>query len=346
MKVIDANMYWLPEMLFTAPRLLERFLELVPRYYGSNGYADKNEQSGLVQIVLEKPSGYPGLNYMQGEYRLERQLEDMDAAGIDKAVLKIPGCHEWIDLEMCKLFNSEMAKHTRASGGRLKALAVLPPHGSEACLKELEHCVKEYGVGGVQMCAHYGTLYLDDPSFAPYFERLNELGMTVYIHHTPVPVQYDSIYEYNNLRRSYGRCVDQMTSLGRMLFNGFFEKYPRLRCVYSMLGGGFYAYAGLMTPHSPAKNDTVARFDSSDNGMTKTLRDNVFFEMSHAQPWGRQQLECAVKVLGAEHIIFGSSYPVRGEWFTQGADFIDSLDLAKESKQKILAGNAETLYGV
>lgn len=29
----------------------------------------------------------------QGEYRIEKQLEDMDKAGVKKAVLKIPCCH-------------------------------------------------------------------------------------------------------------------------------------------------------------------------------------------------------------------------------------------------------------
>ena len=46
--------------------------------------------------------------------------------------------------------------------GRFQALAVVPPWGSKAMLREAERCIKELGFGGVQMAAHYGKLYLDD----------------------------------------------------------------------------------------------------------------------------------------------------------------------------------------
>ncbi|MCD8078195.1 MAG: hypothetical protein LUE63_07470 [Lachnospiraceae bacterium] len=52
--------------------------------------------------------------------------------------------------------------------------------------------------------------------------------------------------------------------------------------------------------------------------------------MTHAQPWGKEQLECAVKVLGADHIIFGTSYPVRREWLTDGPAFVRALDIPEE----------------
>ena len=66
--------------------------------------------------------------------------------------------------------------------------------------------------------------------------------------------------------------------------------------------------------------------------------------MSHAQPWGKEQLECAVKVLGADHILFGTSYPVRPVWLLEGADFVRGLDISEEEKELILHGNAERLY--
>ena len=68
--------------------------------------------------------------------------------------------------------------------------------------------------------------------------------------------------------------------------------------------------------------------------------------MSHAKPWGKEALECAVRNLGADHVIFGSSYPVRTEWMTEGADFVRSLDISDEDKALILGGNAQRLYGV
>ena len=53
-----------------------------------------------------------------------------------------------------------------------------------------------------------------------------------------------------------------------------------------------------------------------------------------------------VKVLGADHIIYGSSYPVRSEWLTDGPDFVKQLDISSEAKELILEGNAKRLYHI
>lgn len=77
-----------------------------------------------------------------------------------------------------------------------------------------------------------------------------------------------------------------------------------------------------------------------------TLKITFFFEMSHAQPWGKSQLECAIKIFGAEHVLFGSSYPVRKEWLVSGADFVRQLNISENEKDMILYENARKLYGL
>jgi predicted TIM-barrel fold metal-dependent hydrolase len=200
-------------------------------------------------------------------------------------------------------------------------------------------------MNGVQLCAHYGNLYLDDAVFAPMFEKLNEYGMIAYVHHTPVPVEYESIYDYNNLRRSYGRCVDQAIAVSRELLSGMFEKYPEVKVVHSMLGGGIFTYLNMLVPAKTNETDSVKRFETMDDKLHLWLKENIFFEMSHAQPWGIM-LESAIKVLGADHIIYGSSYPVRREWFMEGVSYINSLQLDETEKELILCENAKRLYKI
>lgn len=343
--VIDANMYWFPENIFSNEDEAELFLSEIPKQYGINGYI-KNNDKGTKQIVIEKPVGYPGLNYIQGDYLLEKQLADMDAAGVEKSILKLPGCHEWMSLDMCKKFNDGMAEYSKRSNGRLVLLAVVPPIGSKGCFKEIDRCRNTLGMRGIQLCAHYGEHYLDSEIFSDFFEYLNKEETTVYIHHTPVPVQYESLCEYNNLRRSYGRCVDQSTAIGRELFSGFFKKYPNLKFVHSMLGGGFFAIANMIFPPVPKCEDKVNRFESGQDDVKEIFKNHIFFETSHAQPWGKEQLECAVKVLGADHIIFGTSYPVKKEWLLEGVDFIRNLDISNEEKEMILYKNAKRIYNI
>lgn len=341
--IIDSNLYWFDESIFASKQKLENFLSSVPKHYDTNAYY-KELEDGRTQIVIERPKGFENLNYLQGEYQLSNILADMDQAGIDQAILKIPGCHEWLTLEQCKAFNDGMYEYMKQSEGRLVPLAVVPPMGTQEVFDELKRCFEELKFPGVQLVTHYGKYYLDDEQFAAFFEELNRYQATVYIHHTPVPTQYEALFEYTNIRRSYGRCADQLTAVCRELYSGFFEKYPDLTFVHSMLGGGFFTLKNMLMPHKKSSEDTVQRFADDQTNVEAHLAKNIYFEMSHAQPWGKDSLEHAIKMMGADHIIFGSSYPVRREWLTEGAAFIQSLAIEEKDKSLILGKNAQRLY--
>ena len=200
---------------------------------------------------------------------------------------------------------------------------------------------------GVQISSHYGNKYLDDEIFRPFFAKLNEMKLPAYVHHSPVPVDHSSITDYTNLRRSYGRCMDQTIAIGREVFGGLFDEFPDVKLVHSMLGGAFFSYLSSMFRKKPTQaQDTVKRFDTDTDRFCDQIRENIFYEVSHAQPWGKELMECAVKILGADHIIFGTSYPVRAEWLTDGPQFVQNLDLAQKDKDLILGENASRIYRV
>ena len=50
----------------------------------------------------------------------------------------------------------------------LQHLQWFPPYGGKEALYELERCVKELGMTGVQISSHYGNKYLDDEIFRPF----------------------------------------------------------------------------------------------------------------------------------------------------------------------------------
>ena len=234
----------------------------------------------------------------------------------------------------------------KKGNGRFAALAVVPPYGGKEAIYELERCVKNLGMTGVQISSHYGNKYLDDEIFRPFFRKLNEMKMTAYVHHSPIPVDHQSITDYTNLRRSYGRCMDQTIAIGREVFGGLFDECPDVKLVHSMLGGAFFSYLSSMFRKKPAgaQQDTVKRFETDTDRFCDQIRKNIYYEVSHAQPWGKDLLECAAKILGADHIIFGTSYPVRAEWLTGGPEFIQQLELTKEEKKQILGENARSIY--
>jgi predicted TIM-barrel fold metal-dependent hydrolase len=343
--IVDANMHWLPENIFKDETLLDSFINAVPCAYGEYARLIAIAGTNMQQIVIEKPKGTVNLNYAENQYDSKNQIKDMDSAGIDKAILRIPCWQEWLNLETCKIVNDELANHLRRYPGRFLALAVVPPWGTKESLREVDRCIKDLGFCGVQLAAHYGKLYLDEEEFIPYFTKLDQLGVPVVVHHTPLPVDYGSLAKYTNLRRQYGRCVDQATAVGRELFSGMFEKFPNLKLIHSMLGGGFFAYANMLAPRKEGVKEELERFDVADK-VSGYLQRNIYFDMSGALQWGKDQLECAVKVLGADHILYASSYPLRQEWFTKGIGYVKSLKISEEEKNLMLGGNAVKLFSI
>lgn len=341
-KVIDANMYWVPKELFTDKDVKDAFVRTMPREYGVRAVYYERE-GHEVAIKIEKPFGSENLNYFEHDYDMDVQLKDMDEAGVDIAVMKVPGAQEWLSLELCRMFNDAAAAHAKESGGRMVPLAVVPPYGDDASLAELSRCVNELGMKGVQVSAHYGNHYLDEEMFRPFFRKVNELKLPVYVHHTPLPVDYASILPYDNLRRSFGRCQDQVTAIGRELFSGMFADLPNVKMIHSMLGGGYFAFKDMLMP----RDSGGGRFQTAGlDDVRKWLSENIYFEMSHAQPWGRDLLPVAAKILGADHIIYGSSYPVKQVWMTGGPSFVRECDLTGDEIELMLGGNASRIYGI
>jgi uncharacterized protein len=341
--IIDSNMHWLPDNLFNDESLLTAFIKSVPREYDTHARLAPIPNKNLRQIVIEKPKGYEVLNYAENQYNSNERIKDMDEAGISKGVMRLPCWQEWMDLELCKKINNLLHQLLQQYPGRYLALAVVPPWGTPGDIKELYRCITELGFSGVQMAAHYGNLYLDEEEFRPYFKVINELGLPVVVHHTPIAVDYHSILKYTNLRRQYGRCQDQATAVGRELFSGMFEELPNLKMIHSMLGGGFFAFMNMLVPQKTGQ-DAVDRFETGNLRINAYLNQNIFFDVSGAVQWGKPQLECAVKVLGANHILYGSSYPIRRDWFAQGVNFVKDLNITEKEKTLILSENAVRVF--
>ncbi|UOE43312.1 amidohydrolase family protein [Agromyces larvae] len=345
MTVVDINIHHLPEDLFSNEAILRGFLDSAPRGFGEIARVIEME-SGKQQLVLEKPKGYQNLNYVDGDYSAEAKLAAMDEAGVDYGIMRVPVWQEWLPLETCKAVNDNAADIVARSGGRLFSTACVPPWGDKQSIYELERCVKELGVVGVQLACHYGQLYLDDEAFDPYLKVLNDLEIPVIVHHTPLPVEWKSVIDYTNLRREYGRIIDQGIAVGRELFSGMFDKYPNLRFIHTMLGGNWFANTALLTPHASPKKEAMQRLESTGGEkIQQYLRENIFFDLTHPHSWGKTQVEAALEINGADHYLFGSSFPVFYSWMGQGVEFVQNeLEISDADRELVLAGNAKRLF--
>ena len=348
--IIDVNGHWLPQELFTDESVQNAYIRSVPRAYGEHVKVTNipgNEH--LKQIIFSNPKGCENVNFTERDTSAPDRLEAYDKVGVDKVILRLIIWEEYLTLELCKKTNDWMAKFIKQHPDRFFGVATVPPWGDKDCIYELERCIKELGFVGVNMPSHYGNLYLDSEEFRTHFKKINELDVPVIIHHTSLPVDYNSLTTYTNVRRTYGRSVAQMTNLMRILFSNLLEECPKLKLMPTLLGGAFFAYANIviLSRRKSVVQEDMERHDlSAPDRIQGYLDRNIYFDISHAPPWGKPQLECAVKVLGADHICWGSSYPLRKEWLLNGVDYLNSLEISDQDKKKILGENAAKLFKI
>ncbi|WP_166867762.1 MULTISPECIES: amidohydrolase family protein [unclassified Salinibacterium] len=346
MTVVDINIHHLPEDLFSNPKILNGFLNSAPRGFGEIASVGETPD-GRKQLILEKPKGFQNLNYVDGDYNAEAKLKAMDDAGVDYGIMRVPVWQEWLDLETCRAVNDNAQQIVEQSGGRLFSTACVPPWGGKENIYELERAV-DNGAVGVQLACHYGQLYLDDEVFEPYLAVLDKLGLPVIVHHTPLPVEWKSVIDYTNLRREYGRIMDQGIAVGRELFSGMFDKFPNLKFIHTMFGGNWFANTALLTPHATVKKEALNRLDpTGGDKIRQYLENNIYFDMTHPHSWGKDQVEAAVKINGADHYLFGSSFPVFYSWMSQGVEFMkNEIEVSDADREAMLSGNAKRLFNL
>jgi predicted TIM-barrel fold metal-dependent hydrolase len=346
MAIIDINIHHLPEDLFSNEKISDGFWSTAPRAYGWNVEVFEME-SGKKQMNLEYPKGHSNLNYVEGDYSTQSKLDAMNDAGVDFGIMRVPVWQEWLRVETCREVNDNARKIVEESGGRLFSTACIPPWNYRENFYELERCVKELGAVGVQLACHYGQLYLDDEAFRPMLRKISDLDIPIVVHHTPLPPYPQSIIDFQNFRREFGRVVDQATAVGRELFSGLFQEVPNLRFIHTMLGGNWFANAELLRPKKPVKKEHMERLDTSNaDAIVEGMNNNIFFDLTHPFSWGKEQIECAIKVSGADHYFFGSSFPVFLSWMKQSVDFVRQLDITEAQREDIFFNNAKKMFNL
>lgn len=347
--IVDINLHWYPDD-FWEESFFNECIRCIPRAYGEQvELLDLPKSTGMTtkQLVISRPKGYVNLNIDQKASDPVGRINALNAARVDKAIVRWPIFPEWLSLDLCKRANDAMYKTVQEFPDRLMGIAIVPPWGDKECLAELDRCMTKLGCVGVELECHYGELYLDAEEFRPMLSKINEYNVPIIVHHTALPVSWQTVYDYTNLRRLVGRCIDQLTSVSRILYSGMLDEFTNLKFIHTMMAGGLFAFADLITPKKSTIPTDLERFDPAASAKVKEqMKKHIFSDISHAPPWGEAQLECAVKVLGAENVIFGSSYPLRSEWLLKGVEFIENLEISDEAKALILGGNAQRLFNI
>jgi uncharacterized protein len=123
--------------------------------------------------------GYKAMFKDMGFPSIEDTLKDMDAAGVDKAVIVA------VDAETIhnyRVSNDLVAETVSKYPDRLIGFASVDPHKGDKGVKELERAVTDLKLRGLKLLPHLVELDINDQKIYPLYEAAQELGVPVLFH--------------------------------------------------------------------------------------------------------------------------------------------------------------------
>ena len=278
------------------------YLALLRKHGG--GYRVKKVAGGQTGIVKD---GAPFMTLMPGMFDYEARLRAMDAAGVDMAIVTLTSPNVYwgspaVSLQASELVNNDMAEQQRRHAGRIRFMCSLPWQHAKLALTELKRACDELGAVGVMVLANISGLSLTEKKFNPIWREIDRRGLPVLLHPTAPPGTSQLDVGKYNLVASTGFMFDTTLAVSRMIFDGFFDRYPKLKLIASHGGGTLPYIAGRLDicfDNMPACRERIS--NKPNFYLKKIYYDSVVFT--------QEALELAVKVGGAGNVLYGSDYP-------------------------------------
>ena len=263
---------------------------------------------------------------------IQMKLKEMDAAGVDMAVLSTACWQQWNTMELAPRINDAMAELQAKFPHRFIGLAHVPPFGNGA-VAELERAIKGLGLKGASLTTNFDGKYPDDEAYRPFFQKAEELDIPIVFHAATHPTEY-SILEKFRMVRSLGRTMDHTLAAVRVLY-GVAKDFPKLKFLHGHFGGNFFIMKERLVQ---------ATFNGVEDQPYKEMVNRQFF-FDTAPGWTeRSHLECAAENLGVDHILLGSDYPFMPNFMSDSVATLRQMRVSEGEKKKMLGENAAQLF--
>jgi aminocarboxymuconate-semialdehyde decarboxylase len=284
----------------------------------------------------------PGAQQLLGRiFEAASVLEDMDERHIDMSVITSSTVLQgttWADaqtdLRLCQLSNQQSASWVEKHPTRFIGSMVLPLQNPKLAIEELKRAHATLGLRVANVSSSYNGVYIGDPIYHEFWEIIQALGITTWVH--PEGTR-DPWFQRYALWNSAGQSIEEAKCMASLIYEGVMTKFPNINVVMAHGGGYFPHYMGRMDRNTANRPDTVRNMNGES---PSSFLKRFYYDSCVYDP---QVLKVLIERVGVDRIVMGSDYPV-GEkdpvaWLAQSG--VNGAALAA-----IAGGNAAKLLGM
>lgn len=328
--------------------LPERWPDLAERYgYGGFVHLDHHTPCRARMMIGDKFFREVEDNC----WNAARRIEDCARAGVDVQVLStVPVMFSyWAKPEhafdLSRLLNDHIAGVVADHPTRFVGLGTLPMQDAGLAVRELERCVRELRMPGVQIGTNVNGLNLDDATLFPIFEAAESLGAAIFVH--PWEMLGRERMPRYWLPWLVGMPAETCLAACSMIFGGIFERLPRLRVCFAHGGGSLPGTIGRIQHGFDARPDLCAvNNDVSPRSYladTATGRPARFYVDSLVHD--ADALRSLLRLMDHRRVALGSDYPFPLGEDRPGELIASMSDLTAEQREWMLARTALEFLG-
>lgn len=278
-----------------------RWLDLLDREGGE--YRLETRPDGHKEIYRgQTPVAFP----QPGHFDYELRIEHMNAAAIDISIVSLtcPNVYwgtEEVSCRAARESNDTMAEAQGEHPDRIRWFTSLPWEYPDRALAELAR-TSETGAIGVMVLANVAGRSLTDPFFAPIWKEIDRRALPVLLHPTDPPGAESMDMGQFDLSWSVGFMFDTTLAVTRMIFDGFFDRYPNLKLIASH-GGAALPY--LVGRFEKGNEVELSQRRKMAGKPTDYLR-HIYYDCITYDP---RALAYLISIVGPDRVMFGTDWP-------------------------------------
>ncbi|MBK9271601.1 MAG: amidohydrolase [Saprospiraceae bacterium] len=330
MKKIDIHTHIIPEHL---PRWAEKF------GYGGFVSLDHHTNCRAKMMIDNRFFREIESNCWDADIR----IKEMDQHGIQIQVLStIPVLFGyWAKardtFDTSRFLNDHLSDVVRRNPNRFIGLGTVPMQNPELAIVEMDRCVNELGLAGIQIGSHINDWNLEDQALHDFYKAAEESGACLFVHPWDM-VGKEKMSKYW-LPWLVGMPAETSLAICSMIFGGIFEKFPKLRVAFAHGGGAFPGSYGRIKHGFEVRPDLVAVDNPKhpDEYLGKFWVDSLVHD--------EDLLFKLISLFGVEKIALGSDYPFPLGELKPGKLILNS-GLDEDEKSWLNYRSAESWLGI